>query len=435
MKRESNATYLTAIGRAFVLSLVAVCLSPLSVPAQSQESERPGAKRSGAPGGLGTPAPPPTGVKFNLDKFEQNIQKAFAGEKATGYAYAINVEGQLKRSGKDGVAQRASDHENENGVNVPVGQSPTKRMNIASVTKTITATAVLKAIQDKKATGYPNLTIDSKVEPFLPAPWVRGKGVKELSFKDLLSQYTGMNDNGGATDGKALQKWIADGVTRDKEDFIYINGNIAIFRFILPYMLASEQTRKSWDYLAQYDNVAVNNAVSTEFRRIVRETIFEPMGIKDVEFKPTDPVPTLLYNSTNEVKGYAVGDWLLTGGGGGWFLSAVDLAQFLAHLRYDDKILSPNMRQLMNSHRLGWRPPKEYPAVQGKHGNYLAHGGGLNYGAKEAPVGMASGIMDYGNGVQVALVINSLGTYGDKIAILRDAFDNAWVAEDLKVKP
>ncbi|HEY0171802.1 MAG TPA: hypothetical protein VGB98_12325 [Pyrinomonadaceae bacterium] len=36
-------------------------------------------------------------------------------------------------------------------------------MNIASVTKTITAAAVLKAIQDKKAVGHPNLTIHSKV--------------------------------------------------------------------------------------------------------------------------------------------------------------------------------------------------------------------------------------------------------------------------------
>jgi hypothetical protein len=48
---------------------------------------------------------------------------------------------------------------------------------------------------------------------------------------------------------------------------------------------------------------------------------------------------------------------------------------------------------------------------------------------------MSSGIMDYGHGVQAALVINSLGTYADKILILRDAFDNAWVVEGIKAKP
>lgn len=417
----------------FALALLTACLSAPGASAQDQAAERPDVRRGGL--ALSAAPKPPTGARFDLDKFEQNIRNAFAGDKATGFAYAINVEGQLKRSGKGGVAQRARDHVNENDVNVPVDQSPTKRMNIASVTKTITATAVLKAMQDKKAVGYPNLTINSSIEPFLPAPWVRGKGVKELTFKDLLSQYSGMNDNGGATDGKALQKWIADGVTREKDDFKYINANIAIFRVILPYMLASEETRKSWNYLAQYDNVALNGAVSNDFRRIIRETVFEPMDIKDADFKPADPVPTLLYNADNDAKGYAVGDWLLSGGGGGWFLSAVDLARFLAHLRYDDKILNPKTRQTMNDFRLGWRPPKEYGTVIGKHGSYYAHGGGLTYKSGGEPVGMLSGIMDYGNGVQAALVINSLGSYGDKIQILRDAFDNAWVVEGVKAKP
>ena len=434
MSRESFANYLSARARSFALALVAACLLAASASAQDQSGERPN-RRAAATTTLAAPAPPPTGAKFNLDKFEQNIKNALPADKATGYAYAINVNGQLKRSGRGGVAQRAADHKNENGVNVPLLQSQTKRMNIASVTKTITAAAVLKAIQDKKVVGHPNLTIDSKIDPFLPKSWVRGKGVKDLTFKELLSQYSGMNDNGGGTDGQALQKWIADGVTREKSDFVYINGNIAIFRFILPYMVSSETMRKQFDYVAPFDIVALNNMVSPEFQRIVRETIFEPMDIRNVEFKSTDALPTLLYNSSNDVKGYAVGDWLSTGGGGGWFLSAVDLAQFLSHLRYNDKILSPATRQLMNSHRLGWRPPKEYKSVQGKHGNYLAHGGALKYGNDDALIGMASGIMDYGDGVQAALLINSLGTYGDKIAILRDAYDNAWVVEGIKSQP
>jgi len=36
------------------------------------------------------------------------------------------------------------------------------------------------------------------------------------------------------------------------------------------------------------------------------------------------------------------------------------------------------------------------------------------YGPDDARVGTASGIMDYGTGVQAALVINSHGAYGDK---------------------
>lgn len=274
----------------FALALLTACLSAPSGSAQDQSSERP-SRRQGGLSVSAAPAPA-TGARFDLDRFEQNIRKAFAGEKATGYAYATNVDGQLKRSGKGGVAQRARDHVNENDVNVPVEQSPTKRMNIASGTKTITAAAVLKAIQDKKSPGYPNLTINSKIDPFLPAPWVRGPGVKELTFKELLSQYSGMNNNGGATDGKSLQKWIADGVTREKGDFQYINGNIAIFRVILPYMLASEATRKSWNYLAQYDNVALNMTVSNSLGTyadkilILRDAFDNAWVVEGVKAKP-----------------------------------------------------------------------------------------------------------------------------------------------------
>ena len=380
-------------------------------------------------------AAPPPALTFDLDKFEANIKKSLDG-KSTGYAYAINVSGQLKRTGKGGVAVRASDHENEKGVNVPVEQSATKRMNIASVTKTITAAAVLRAIQDKKAVGYPNLTIESKIDPFLPPNWIRGNGVAGLSFKDLLSQYSGMNDIGDSTSIQSLRKWISIGVNRPKDNWVYINANVAIFRVVLPYMMANDQTRKAWNYLAAYDDLALNNGVSQAFRDHVRSLIFEPMDIKNADFKSADPVPTLLYNTANEAKGYPVGDWLTNGGGGGWFLSAVDLASFLAHLRYDDQVLKPPMRKLMDDNRLGWRPPKDYASsVHGKYGDYFAHGGGLNYGTKSAPVGMSSGIMSYPNGVQVALLINSLGTYGDKIVILKDAFDEAWVVGQTKANP
>lgn len=428
MNTKSFKTYTAARLGGFALALLAVLATAAGASAQDQEAERSEPKGGALP--LSAAPKPPTGAKFDLDKFEQNIKNALGGRKAIGYAYAINVDGQLKRSGRDGVARRAADNQN-----VALEQSPTKRMNIASVTKTITAAAVLKAIQDKKAVGHPNLTINSKVDPFLPAPWVRGTGVKDLTFKDLLSQYSGMNDNGGSTSGEALQKWIADGAPRDKEDFKYINGNIAIFRFILPYMLADERTRAAWNKMAESDNAGLNASVSAEFRRHVRETIFEPMGIKDADFKSADPAATLLYNTANDAKGYNVGDWLLSGGGGGWFLSAVDLARFLAHLRYNDKILNATTRQTMNDFRLGWRPPKEYASVRGKYGHYYAHGGGLTHKSEGQPVGMSSGIMDYGDGVQAVLLINSLGTYGNKIGILRDAYDNAWVVEGVKAKP
>src|SRR5688500_6018536 len=93
---------------------------------------------------LGFVQPGPT---LSLDKFAQNIRSALDGT-AVGYAYAINQNGQLKKSGAGGWARTILDL--PPGYPIPVGvpQSATKRMNIASISKPITAATVHKIIQD-----------------------------------------------------------------------------------------------------------------------------------------------------------------------------------------------------------------------------------------------------------------------------------------------
>jgi D-alanyl-D-alanine carboxypeptidase len=363
--------------------------------------------------------------EFDIDLFEQNIRKALDG-KSVGYAYAINLNGQLKKEGAGGYAVLPQDMPTD-GIKIdPKGtaQSARKRMNIASVTKTITATTVLKIIQDKLAKDYPNLTVDSKVNAFLPTSWKRGPGVANLTFKELLSQYSGMNLEGG-TDIGGLKNWIATGVTRAKSDYQYKNSNLAIFRIIIPYMLASKETRSNYDAFAEISSDGLNVKVSDAYKLAVNKLVLEPMGILNANCKSEgDFLPTRLYSFPhNNKKGTLTDDWTLVSGGGGWYLSAVDLARFLAHLRYNNNILTPATRKMMNDNLMGWRP--EGWSYKGDFGLYLAHGGGLNYGTDS----MTSCIMNFPNGVQVALLINSAGTFGDKYKLLGGAFDSAWVLE------
>src|SRR5213592_3135673 len=106
-------------------------------------------------------------------------------------------------------------------------------------------------------------------------------------------------------------------------------------------------------------------------------------------------VPTRWYNQSNNANGYADTDWTLVGGG--WVMSAYELAQFMAHLRYDDKILKPATRKLMDDNLLGWENPAAWKQFQGKYGNYLGHGGGLSYNKSkpETLVGMNSVVINY----------------------------------------
>lgn len=418
-----------------MLGLILLCLcapaAGASVSAQDTHevmkpvrSGRKPVAKTGGPAALA-----PAGKKFDLDLFEANVKKAFDG-KSIGYAYAINQTGQLKRSGANGYAILARDIQ---GILVddPKGirHHQTLRMNIASVSKPITAVTVLRLLQANKVDGHPNLTINSKVAPFLPSTWKLGPGVADLTFKDFMSQYTGMNDNKGATDTASLKTWIANGVTREKSDYIYINGNLAIFRIIIPYMTLSQRLRDNYSELYDTDPAKFDDLTSARYVETVNKWTLAPMGIPEARcefFSNTHETRFYTYPD-NGAPGRLAGDWTKVGGGGGWYLSARELAQFLAYVRYSDKILTPATRKLMDENYLGWMDPDEWD-LNYEHGGYLGHRGDLRYN-KDDPakrVGMTSMILNYPNGVQVAVLVNSLGTYGQIHTQLAAAFDAAW---------
>ncbi|MCU0246486.1 MAG: beta-lactamase family protein [Bryobacter sp.] len=366
------------------------------------------------------------GPKFNIDKFEDNLQEALFRQ-TTGYSYAISQSGRLQRSGARGFARTAVDTA-PNGVL----QSAAKRMNIASISKPITAAAVHRVIQEKLASGYPNLNLNSTIGAFLPSSWQRGPGVNALTFAELLSQYTGMNDNGGSTSTAALKSWIATGVTRPKNQYKYINANLAIFRIILPYMVVAPAVRLQLNGLAQDDPDQFSLTCGNMYKIIVRQQILQPMGILNADMVNVDPNPTLLYNSSApQLKGVLNGDWTETGAGGGWYLSAIEIARFLSFLRYDDDILTPATRKRMNDlskcpgpecRMLGWQRP-----YSGEYGFYYYHSGSLTYGDDDdIKRGMRGVAMNFPNNTEAVVLCNSIGTYGNIIDLVAEAFDNAW---------
>lgn len=369
----------------------------------------------------------PDNMTFDVNKFENYLRSKLDGN-AVGYVFVVNQNGKFLRQGNYGYAVLKKD---EPKILSPIGESlmPQTRMNIASVTKPITATAVLKALQNN-----PKITVNSKVAPFLPSTWTLGPGVKDLTFKELLSQYSGMFDNNGNTTTSGLRDWIKNGVTRPKNDYKYINGNLAIFRIVLPFMLASQDQCQKWNKMAKSDEKQFSKETAERFKEIIRQLVFTPMGIQNVDMKNASQIPTRLYNDDNNAPGYAVGDWTELGGGGGWFMSAVELAQFMAHLRYNDKILNPATRKMMDDGFLGWQDPAAWKQLKGKYGDYLGHGGLLKYNddSPQTIVGMVSVVVNFPSGVQGILLINSFGKYPNKEQLMTDAFDAAVVLKQVK---
>lgn len=342
---------------------------------------------------------------FNIDKFEQNIRTNLRGQ-TVGYVYAINQNGQLKKSGDSGFARTSLDGQ--------LDQSPTKRMNIASITKPITAVAIFQLLERR------NLTVDSLIAPWLPPTWVLGPGVDTLKFRDLMSQRSGLNSVNANFNGtlsfNAMRDSIASGVV-NPPTYNYLNLNFALFRVIIPAL---------WKGLPGAPAISEINATSASFfyRFYVQQEIMDKMGVTNADCVPSTITPeTLFYTFGVNTPGVSFGDWSMICGGGGWYLSAVDLAAFMAYIRYDNTMLSQASRDLMDNSSLGWQPPRT-----GDHGLYMYHSGAIGSTTGAGNTGNMTGlVMKFPNNVEAVLMVNSDINGGQSSRdLLIQAYDDAW---------
>ena len=223
---------------------------------------------------------------FRLDLYEQNIRNAFEGQ-VVGYQYAIAKQGLLVSTRQDGVARTSADPP-------ATPQSASKEMNIASVSKTITATVLVQLLEDK------GISVDSSIEPYLPASWVRGPGVDDLSFRSLLTHSSGLDDNRNRDYRLAdLESYIAAGVegvnddgVKYKDIFQYQNANFALFRVAIPYLLYGEDGIQEIyeDFAFTFEDM-----IAWLYIDAVRIYALDQTGFVDADCQADDPVPTLRY--------------------------------------------------------------------------------------------------------------------------------------------
>ncbi len=343
---------------------------------------------------------------FNVDQFEQNIRDYFV-DNSVGFAYAINQGGVNVASDGWGDARRPIDGQ--------VDWTAGTRMTTASVSKPITATGIIKILQDTQGVG-----LDSSISPYLPAAWVQGPNIASITFRELLTHDSGLRDgNAGVGNNPrsyaGLQQIISTGVTlAAKNQFSYENSNFALMRVMTPYLLGDG---------AAADNAA-NPAQFTADAYVdyIQANVLAPMGIV-ANTAPPAVNPTLVYPLPGNAPGVAINDQTLLSGSRGWWLSANQLALFLHGVHTNDSVLSEPVRNMMFDGFLGWMNPGlndgNYGFSQGMFGTYYSHTGDQGL--------VNTAIMDFPNGVQAALLINSNFTNAPyQGTALKIAFEDAW---------
>jgi len=384
---------------------------------------------------------------FDLQRFEKKLRSQLTGT-TVGYEYAIYQNQVLSGSGAGGYAAISSQ----------TRMTADRRMTIASMTKTVTAVAFMRALEISSQAGG-SLTIDSKISPYLPTAWPRGRLVNELTFKNLLTHYSGLRGVEDEDLFESLEQTIGNGsiLTDFGPEYNYQNCNYSLFRILIPTVLygvaVSDQpdnsaleaeikalqaelegaspTEKA-QLIAQIEALRAQIEERDPARRtaklyydFVRHEVLGRVGLGTVSLAPRDAQEAVLeyYNFNDTSKIYKDPDFtwhLLRVGAGHWYMSAKELGRFIAGLR-NAQIISNSSFQQMSDNSLGMGSGSD--STRG--GKNWEHGGGFeNNGA-----GMSGTWMILPNGWTATILVNSQGGMKKSIRdVIRNAFNAAWLS-------
>lgn len=335
--------------------------------------------------------------QFNIDFFEEQLINQL-GTQSVGFSYTISLNGQWKRKGATGMAQTSADRNIE--------MTEDTRMNIASISKFITTIAVLKIIEDD-----PQLDLDDEIGSFLPNDWNPTNDVGEITFRQLMNHTSGLHINTNDGENGQLYDNLKDVVQNTpvgSKTFDYVNINFAFFRILIPKMINIGNLNSETEYANAYENY-------------IQSQVLNPIGIYGANLKQ-EGFDALLYRFPYDNSlGINPGDWTLISGAGGWYMSAFQLAHFIAYVWHSEDLVSKEMRHQMNNSLLGLSESVD----NGEHGFYQAKGGGLRYGSSPKK-GLDCMFMNYPNGIQVVVLLNSTDATFPLHPKLRDIFDESW---------
>lgn len=150
-----------------------------------------------------------------------------------GYSFVVMQRGVRVGAGQGGLQARAIE------ASGAISVSTDSRMQIASMTKTLTAAAFLRLAAEK------GIATTDKIVDYLPGNWEKGENFDKITFRDLLrhrSGITGSGDfcrNGAFSENNwtGLKSIAAKGIGQQYGNYCYQNANFGLFRILIPAML------------------------------------------------------------------------------------------------------------------------------------------------------------------------------------------------------
>jgi CubicO group peptidase (beta-lactamase class C family) len=307
----------------------------------------------------------------SLAKMDTSLRNTLT-DSAIGWAYTIWKNGILKYSDQGGYKVMPADMADNRGIPF---LSDTK-IHVASFSKSITAVAIAKLVQQRKL-GWQDL-----VSKYLPVNWKIHPGFEKLTIAKLISMKSGINQplNAESSYYDSLKVIMERGPDLNKVDtFHYQNASYGLLRVIIAYAAGYRPFSET------ISNQVTSASIAYCYKKYVRTYILEPAGIRDADCKITDAIPAFQYPFP-----YNLEPGELTGSGGslqngdlseyagafGWYLSASDAGKFANAMFVKRNILSEEVFSQLVALGFPFRTRK------GLHGEYIASGGDWGHPVK-----------------------------------------------------
>jgi hypothetical protein len=275
---------------------------------------------------------------------------AAINQQAVGYTYLILDHGRVVASKTFGLAHTDAD-------SPAVALSRDDRMNIASVTKTLTAVAALKLLAAK------HVFIDTPIYSYLPKSWTLGPNIKTITFRELLTHTSGIRSSQDlATGYDDLRTLIAQGINLSNKVYHYQNHNFALFRILIPYLNGFDDTGVT-------DIGAATSQQYLAYMNSVYGSYF------NVTCDPNANAGTHILSypyPAGSSHGIDWGDWTAICGGGGLQLSVDEMGVFLTQLNFDVFLPAEGLQQMYDN-LLGW----DYLFANTRHSKCITKNGVL----------------------------------------------------------
>jgi len=260
----------------------------------------------------------------DFEKWTSVIRRHHEADWPGGYAFAVLQKGKVVAEGAEGWARAPWQPQDPN-----VKWTVEKPMGVASVSKTVTAVALLRLWEERDK----KFSLDAPFWPHIRAICPRASaGAKKVTIRQLLQHKSGFKKVDGCNTPKDVEKLLEQPLEHQPgTNQAYDNNNYYIARLVM------EKIGK------------------VEYTSYVKEHVLRPMGITRMETHFEAHQPTCGYGKPgSKGPGFPFNwDCAKTAGPDGWYASIRDMSRFLVGLR-DHKVLSPATTKMMYKDLLGW---------------------------------------------------------------------------------